>query len=181
MGLWGPYKWPYKWVTGVKTLVRGVNSPYLQLIEVPPCDSYLALNVSIVWPKDDTVDGKNPVPLRMPEMLVLSQYQEVFGHPKWCRICFHQPYESICTVCICLYFPADTNSFCFALFTGFSGPITFNQSGQIRSRPHASFGTAKGSFLVSGNPFQGNLVWWNIIPLVFQNPPNTLWVGVWNP
>ena len=33
-----------------------------------------------------TVDGKNPAPLRMPEMLVLSQYQDVFGHPKWCRI-----------------------------------------------------------------------------------------------
>ena len=123
-GYGGPYKWPNKWVTGVKTLVRGVISPYLQLIEVPPSDSYLALNVSIAWPKDDTVDGQNPAPLRMLEMLVLSQYQEVFGHPKWCRIFFHQPYESICTVCICLYFPADTNSFCFALFTGFSGPIT---------------------------------------------------------
>ena len=24
--------------------------------------------------------------LRMPEMLILSQYQDVFGHPKWCRI-----------------------------------------------------------------------------------------------
>ena len=34
----------------------------------------------------DTVDGTNPAPLRMPEMLVLSQYQDVFGHPKWCRI-----------------------------------------------------------------------------------------------
>ena len=34
----------------------------------------------------DTVDGKNLAPLRMPEMLVLSQYQDLFGHPEWCRI-----------------------------------------------------------------------------------------------
>ena len=36
---------------------------------------------------------KNPAPLRMPKMLVLSQYQKVFGHPKWCRICLNQPYD----------------------------------------------------------------------------------------
>ena len=36
------------------------------------------------WPQKmgHTVDGKTPAPLRMPEMLVLSQYQDVFGHPK---------------------------------------------------------------------------------------------------
>ena len=38
-------------------------------------------------PTTNTVDGKKPAPPRMPEMLVLSQYQDVFGHPKWCRIC----------------------------------------------------------------------------------------------
>ena len=44
--------------------------------------------LSCTWPPKmgHTVDGKTPAPLRMPEMLVLSQYQDVFGHPKWCRI-----------------------------------------------------------------------------------------------
>ena len=32
-----------------------------------------------------SVERKNPAPLRMPEMFVLSQYQDLFGHPK----CFH--------------------------------------------------------------------------------------------
>ena len=33
-----------------------------------------------------TVDGKNPAPLVMPEMVFLPLYKIVFGHPKWCRI-----------------------------------------------------------------------------------------------
>ena len=34
----------------------------------------------------DTVDGKNSAPLRMLQMLVLYQYQDLLGHPKWHRI-----------------------------------------------------------------------------------------------
>jgi len=41
-----------------------------------------------------TVDGKNPAPLRMPEMFVYSLLY-IFGHPKQCRIFFHQPYGYI--------------------------------------------------------------------------------------
>ena len=29
----------------------------------------------------------------MPQMFVLYQYQDLLCHFKWCRICFHQPYE----------------------------------------------------------------------------------------
>ena len=29
---------------------------------------------------------KNPAQLRMPQMLVLYQYQDLWGHRKWCRI-----------------------------------------------------------------------------------------------
>ena len=36
--------------------------------------------------------GKNSAPLRMPQMLVLYQYQEHLGHPKWCRMFLKQPY-----------------------------------------------------------------------------------------
>ncbi len=31
---------------------------------------------------------KHPAPLRMPKMLVLSQYQDLFEHPEWCRFFF---------------------------------------------------------------------------------------------
>ena len=41
---------------------------------------------------NNTVDEKNPVLLRMPQMLVLYQYHDLLRHPKWCRIFFHQPY-----------------------------------------------------------------------------------------
>jgi len=30
-----------------------------------------------------TVDGKNPAPFRMPQMLGFPHYQSLFGHPKW--------------------------------------------------------------------------------------------------
>ena len=28
-GTWGPYKWPYKWATGVVTLLIGVITPLI--------------------------------------------------------------------------------------------------------------------------------------------------------
>ena len=41
---------------------------------------------------NNTVDGKDPALLRIPQMLVLYQYHDLLRHPKWCRIFFHQPY-----------------------------------------------------------------------------------------
>ena len=50
----------------------------------------MILRVSPVWSdRIDTVDGKNPAPLRMPHMLFFPppSIKNVFGHhPKWCRI-----------------------------------------------------------------------------------------------
>ena len=40
-------------------------------------------------PEGATVDGKNLASLRTPEIMfkfVLSRYNNVFGHPKWCQI-----------------------------------------------------------------------------------------------
>ena len=38
-----------------------------------------------------TVDGKkNPAPLGMPQTILIVGPNQLFGHAKWCRICFHQ-------------------------------------------------------------------------------------------
>ena len=31
----------------------------------------------------------------MPPKLAFFQFQDLLGHPKWCRILFHQPYFSV--------------------------------------------------------------------------------------
>ena len=43
----------------------------------------------------NTVDGKNPAPLRMPETYSLWQYQDLFGHRRCCRI-----FSINCIICI---------------------------------------------------------------------------------
>ena len=46
----------------------------------------LPLGTSMMPGCKHTVDGKNLAPLRMPQMLVLYQYQDLLVHPKGCRI-----------------------------------------------------------------------------------------------
>ena len=67
-----------------KNVVLGVTSQH------PGCRSK-------IYPINDsahTVDVRNPAPRTMRHMLVLPHYQNLLGHPKWCRIFVHQPYHT---------------------------------------------------------------------------------------
>ena len=48
------------------------------------CDMHLSDGLECS--SSDTVDVKNPAPLRMPEMYFVYLYQDLFGHRTWCGI-----------------------------------------------------------------------------------------------
>ena len=80
VGSWG---WTLL-VKHAKNVILGVTSQH------PWCRSK-------IYPINDsshTVDVRNPAPRTMRQMLVLPHYQNLLGHPKWCRIFFNQPYHT---------------------------------------------------------------------------------------
>jgi len=62
---------------------RGGNQCYFTQRTNDRCDYY---PLTTKQNPQRTVDGTNPAPLRMAQMLVLDQYQDLLGRPKWCRI-----------------------------------------------------------------------------------------------